>query len=52
MAAFGAKYRSSALAQEKTGEFWVNARLLGLPNRAGASGHGDVEGDAGASGCT
>jgi anaerobic selenocysteine-containing dehydrogenase len=34
MAAFGARYRSSALAQEKTGEFWVNARLLGLPNRA------------------
>ncbi|MFN2561382.1 MAG: molybdopterin-dependent oxidoreductase [Jatrophihabitans sp.] len=34
MAAFGARYRSSALAQEKTGEFWVNARLLGKPNRA------------------
>jgi anaerobic selenocysteine-containing dehydrogenase len=34
MAAFGARYRSSALAQEKTGEFWVNARLLGSPNRA------------------
>jgi len=34
MAAFGARYRSTALAQEKTGEFWVNARLLGLPNRA------------------
>ncbi|MBO2447063.1 molybdopterin-dependent oxidoreductase [Actinomadura barringtoniae] len=32
--AFGARYRSSALAQEKTGEFWVNARLLGAPNRA------------------
>jgi len=34
MAAFGARYRSSALAQEKTGESWVNARMLGLPNRA------------------
>lgn len=34
MAAFGARYRSSALAQEKTGEFWVNARMLGMPNRA------------------
>ena len=34
MAAFGARYRSSALAQEKTGEFWVNARMLGAPNRA------------------
>ena len=34
MAAFGARYRSSALAQEKTGEFWVNARMLGKPTRA------------------
>ena len=34
MAAFGARYRSSALAQEKTGEFWVNARMLGVPTRA------------------
>ena len=34
MAAFGMRYRSSALAQEKTGEFWVNARMLGMPNRA------------------
>ncbi|HRY08776.1 MAG: molybdopterin-dependent oxidoreductase [Actinobacteria bacterium] len=34
MAAFGARYRSSALAQEKTGEFWVNARMLGAPHRA------------------
>lgn len=33
-AAYGIRYRSSALAQEKTGEFWVNARLLGKPNRA------------------
>ncbi len=34
MAAYGARYRSSALAQEKTGEFWVNARMLGVPTRA------------------
>src|SRR4051812_31833116 len=27
--AFGGKYRSNALAQEKTGEFWVNNQLLG-----------------------
>lgn len=29
LAAYGAKYRSSALAQEKTGEFWVNASMFG-----------------------
>ncbi|MCP2246038.1 molybdopterin-dependent oxidoreductase [Lentzea aerocolonigenes] len=34
LAAFGARYRSSALAQEKTGEFWVNARMLGSMTRA------------------
>ena len=34
MAAYGARYRSSALAQEKTGEFWVAARMLGRPHRA------------------
>ena len=33
-AAFGIKYRSSALAQEKTGEFWVAARMVGAPHRA------------------
>src|SRR5262249_26997248 len=27
--AFGSKYRSNALAQEKTGEFWVNGRMIG-----------------------
>jgi anaerobic selenocysteine-containing dehydrogenase len=32
--AFGARYRSSALAQEKTGEFWVSARMLGHMTRA------------------
>lgn len=34
MAAYGARYRSSALAQEKTGEFWVGARMLGRPHRS------------------
>ncbi len=33
MAAYGARYRSSALAQEKTGEFWVSARMLGHVTR-------------------
>jgi len=32
--ALGARYRSSALAQEKTGEFWVNGRMLGTLVRA------------------
>ena len=27
--AFGGRYRSNALAQEKTGEFWVNGQMLG-----------------------
>jgi len=31
--ALGAKYRSSALAQEKTGEFWVNNQLMGTSVR-------------------
>ena len=35
--ALGARYRSNALAQEKTGEFWVNARMLGTMVR------GDME---------
>ncbi len=35
--ALGVKYRSNALAQEKTGEFWVNGKML-------ATGvHGDFE---------
>jgi anaerobic selenocysteine-containing dehydrogenase len=34
MKAFGARFRSSALAQEKTGEFWVSARMLGAPTRS------------------
>jgi anaerobic selenocysteine-containing dehydrogenase len=32
--ALGARYRSSALAQEKTGEFWVSDRMIGSPTRA------------------
>jgi anaerobic selenocysteine-containing dehydrogenase len=32
--ALGARYRSSALAQEKTGEFWVADRMLGGMTRA------------------
>jgi anaerobic selenocysteine-containing dehydrogenase len=31
--AFGARFRSSAIAQEKTGEAWVNGRMLGTPVR-------------------
>jgi len=29
MRALGARYRANALSQEKTGEFWVNGRMLG-----------------------
>jgi anaerobic selenocysteine-containing dehydrogenase len=32
--ALGSRYRSSALAQEKTGEFWVAGRMLGRATRA------------------
>ncbi len=32
--ALGARYRSSALAQEKTGEFWVSERVMGSVTRA------------------
>jgi anaerobic selenocysteine-containing dehydrogenase len=32
--ALGSRYRSSALAQEKTGEFWVSDRMLGAMTRA------------------
>ncbi len=32
--ALGSRYRSSALAQEKTGEFWVGGRLMGAATRA------------------
>ncbi|UCH30818.1 MAG: molybdopterin-dependent oxidoreductase, partial [Myxococcales bacterium] len=32
--ALGSRYRSSALAQEKTGEFWVGGRLMGTITRS------------------
>ncbi len=32
--ALGSRYRSSALAQEKTGEFWISHRMLGSSTRA------------------
>ena len=41
MRALGARYRSNALAQEKTGEFWVNARMLGA-NVRGDFEHAEV----------
>jgi anaerobic selenocysteine-containing dehydrogenase len=31
--AFGARFRSSAIAQEKTGEIWVNGLMFGTPVR-------------------
>jgi anaerobic selenocysteine-containing dehydrogenase len=37
LAAIGNRYRSNALAQEKTGEFWVNGRMIG------AGTHGDYD---------
>ncbi len=37
LAALGVRYRSNALAQEKTGEFWVAQRMFGGYN------HGDFE---------
>jgi anaerobic selenocysteine-containing dehydrogenase len=39
-AAIGIRYRSNALAQEKTGEFWVDGQLYG---RASCHTTGDVE---------
>lgn len=33
-AVLGSVHRSSALAQEKTGEFWVSGHMLGTPTRA------------------
>jgi anaerobic selenocysteine-containing dehydrogenase len=41
LAAFGSRYRSNALAQEKTGEFWVNGMVLGT-NVRGDFEHCDV----------
>jgi anaerobic selenocysteine-containing dehydrogenase len=40
-AALGSRYRSNALAQEKTGEFWVNGKVLGGYTR-GDIEHADV----------
>jgi anaerobic selenocysteine-containing dehydrogenase len=37
LAAVGTRYRSNALTQEKTGEFWVNGKMIG------AGTHGDFE---------
>lgn len=37
LTALGNRYRSNALAQEKTGEFWVNGKMIG------AGIHGDFE---------
>jgi len=31
----GIRYRSNALAQEKTGEFWVNGKMFGAPPHGG-----------------
>lgn len=36
-AVIGSKHRSSALAQEKTGEFWVNGKMLGTGVRGDMS---------------
>ena len=33
-AAFGMQFRSNALAQEKTGDFWVNGRMMGTGVRS------------------
>jgi anaerobic selenocysteine-containing dehydrogenase len=32
--AFGSKFKANALSQEKTGEFWVNAKMFGTAVRA------------------
>lgn len=40
-AVLGSRYRSSALAQEKTGEFWVNASITGA-NTRGDFEHAEV----------
>ena len=36
--ALGSRYRSSALAQEKTGEFWISDRMLGTHTRGDFDG--------------
>jgi anaerobic selenocysteine-containing dehydrogenase len=40
--AFGARYRSNALAQEKTGEIWVNAKMFGAGVVRGDFEHAEV----------
>jgi len=40
--ALGSRWRSSALAQEKTGEFWVADRMLGVPAMRADFEHCDV----------
>ncbi len=40
--ALDSRYRSSALAQEKTGEFWVCDRMLGVPGTRADFEHCDV----------
>ncbi|MEA2124436.1 MAG: hypothetical protein QOI80_1218, partial [Solirubrobacteraceae bacterium] len=40
--ALGASYRSNALAQEKTGEAWVDAQLLGATHTRGDFEHAEV----------
>lgn len=40
--ALGSRYSSNALAQEKTGEFWVNARMFGTAMVRGEFEHAEV----------
>ena len=40
--ALGSRWRSSALAQEKTGEFWVTDRMFGVPAMRADFQHCDV----------
>ena len=40
--ALGSRWRSSALAQEKTGEFWVTDRMFGVPAMRADFEHCDV----------
>ncbi len=40
--ALGSRWRSSALAQEKTGEFWVTDRMFGVPAMRSDFEHCDV----------
>ncbi len=41
-AVLGARYRSNALAQEKTGEFWVNTQMFGAGAVRGDFEHAEV----------